>query len=52
VQTLIYPFGGGQPLTSFEGEQMVLPDSEVKVVDGSAVELHCYDGKSRTVKLK
>lgn len=52
VQTLIYPFGGGQPLTSFEGEQMALPDSEVKVIDGSAVELQCYDGRSRTVKLK
>ena len=52
VQTLIYPFGGGQPLTAFQGDQMVLPDSEVKVVDGSAVELQCYDGRSRTVKLK
>lgn len=52
VQTLIYPFGGGQPLTAFQGDQMVLPDSEVKVIDGSAVELQCYDGKSRTVKLK
>lgn len=52
VQTLIYPFGGGQPLTVFEGDNMVLPDSEVKVIDGSAVELQCYDGKSRTVRLK
>lgn len=52
VQTLIYPFGGGQPLTTFTGDQMALPDSDVSIVDGSAVELQCYDGKSRIVKLK
>ena len=52
VQTLIYPFSGGQPLNVAEGDKMALPDSEVKVVDGSAVELHCYDGKARVVKLK
>ena len=52
VQTLVYPFGGGQPLTVFEGDQMALPDTEVGIVDGSAVELQCYDGKTRTVKLK
>ena len=52
VQTLIYPFGGGEPVTQFTGDQMALPDSEVKVIDGSAIELSCYDGKSRSVKLK
>ena len=52
VQTLIYPFAGGEPVTKFTGDQMALPDSEVKVVDGSAIELKCYDGKSRSVKLK
>lgn len=52
VQTLIYPFGGGQPLTDFQGDNMALPDSEVKILDGSTVELECYDGKSRTVRLK
>lgn len=52
VQTLIYPFGGGQPLTDFQGDNMVLPDSDVKILDGSTVELECYDGKSRTVRLK
>ena len=52
VQTQIYPFGGGQPLTTFEGDHIALPDTEVKIVDGSAVELQCYDGKTRTVKLK
>ena len=52
VQTLVYPFYGGQPLTVFEGDQMAMPDSEVRIIDGSAVELQCYDGKARTVKLK
>lgn len=52
VQTLIYPFGGGSALTEFKGDQMIRPDSEVKIVDGSSVSVDCYDGKSRTVKLK
>ena len=52
VQTLIYPFYGGAPLTSFEGDQMIRPDSEIKIIDGTAVEVACYDGKRRTVKLK
>ena len=52
VQTLIYPFSGGQPLTVAQGDKMALPESEVKVVDGYAVELQCYDGKARIVKLK
>ena len=52
LQTLIYPFYGGDPLTAFEGDQMIRPDSEVKAVDGTTVEAVCYDGKRRTVKLK
>ncbi len=52
VQTLIYPFYGGDPLTTFAGDQMIRPDSEVKVVDGTTVEVISYDGKRRTVKLK
>ena len=52
VQTLIYPFVGGEPVTAFAGDQMALPDTEVKIIDGSAVELSCYDGKNRSVKLK
>ena len=52
IQTLIYPFYGGEPLTAFTGEQMVRPDSEVKVLDGGMVDVICYDGKHRTVKLK
>lgn len=52
VQTLIYPFGGGQPVTEFQGDQMILPTSKVTVKDASSVEVECYDGKKRTVKLK
>lgn len=52
VQTLIYPFGGGKPLTEFVGDQMILPGSKVTVKDASSVEVECYDGKTRTVKLK
>ena len=52
VQTLIYPFYGGDPLTTFTGDQMIRPDSEIKALDGTAVEAVCYDGKRRTVKLK
>lgn len=52
VQTLVYPFYGGDPLTVFKGDQMIRPDSEVTVIDGTSVEVSCYDGKRRTVKLK
>ena len=52
IQTLIYPFYGGEPLTSFTGNQMIRTDSAVKAVDGSTVEFTCYDGKVRTAKLK
>jgi hypothetical protein len=52
IQTLIYPFYGGEPLTSFKGEQMIRPDSEILAVDASTLEAVCYDGKKRTVKLK
>jgi len=52
IQTLIYPFGGGGALTLFKGDQMILPDSEVRIVDGTSVSVDCYDGQARTVKLK
>ncbi len=52
IQTLIYPFYGGDPLTTFAGDQMIRPDGDVKIVDGTTVEVSCYDGKNRTVKLK
>ena len=52
VRTQIYPFYGGEPLTTFAGDQMIRPDSEIKVLDGTTVEGVCYDGKRRTVTVK
>ena len=52
VQTLIFPFYGGDPLTVFEGGKMIRPDSDVTVADGTSVSAECYDGKVRTIKLK
>lgn len=52
IQTLIYPFGGGNTLTSFKGDQMIRPDSEIRVLDAVSVSVDCYDGKQRTVSLK
>ena len=53
VQTLIYPWGGGKPLTKFKDDAMIRTDSDVVILDdGEGVEVNCYDGKKRTVKLK
>ena len=52
IQTLIYPFYGGDPLTVFEGDAKIRPDSAVKVLDGTSVEVNCYNGKTKTIKLK
>ena len=52
IQTLIYPFEGGNPLTVFEGQKMILPTSEIKVVDGTSVQAETYGGKPVTIKLK
>lgn len=52
VQTLIFPFSGGGPLTDFKGDKMILPTGSVTVRDNSSVDVECYDGKVRTVKLK
>lgn len=52
LQTLIFPFEGGQPLTVYEGDKRIRPDSEVKVMDSANVQVMCYDGKQRTVRLK
>lgn len=52
IQTLIYPFYGGTPLTVFKGDEMILPKSEVTVLDGTSVNVECYDGRTRTVTLK
>lgn len=52
MQTLIFPFTGGEPLTVFEGDKRIRPDSEVRTLDITSVEVECYDGKRRAVKLK
>jgi len=52
IQTLIYPFGGGNALTVFKGDQMIRPDSEITVADANSVSVSCYDGHTRTVRLK
>lgn len=51
IQTLIYPFYGGEPVTVFEGDRMIRPDSEVVPVKGG-VEVTRYDGKKTVVELK
>lgn len=52
IQTLIFPFVGGEPVTRFEGDKKIRPDSHVTVLDVTSVEVECYDGHKRTVKLK
>ena len=52
IQTLIFPFYGGEPLTVYEGDSKIRPDSEVKVAGPMSVDVSCYDGKTRTVNLQ
>lgn len=52
MQTLVYPFYGGEPLTKFEGDQMLRPDSDIAVLDDVTLEGMSYDGKKRTVRIK
>ena len=51
IQTLIFPFYGGEPVTDFDGNSKIKPDSDVNVVDAATVQVICYDGKSRNIKL-
>lgn len=52
METLIYPFYGGEPVTVMEGDQRIRPDSVINVLDATSVEVTCYDGRTRQVKLK
>lgn len=52
LQTLIYPFYGGDPLTVFEGDKRIKKDSEIKIIDQTSVEFSCYDGRQRKLSLK
>ncbi len=49
IQTLIYPFYGGDAVTVFEGDRMIRPDSEVVPVKGG-VQVTRYDGRTVTVE--
>lgn len=52
IQTLVFPFDGGEPLYSASGDKMIRPDSPVRLVEGtSALEFNCYDGKVRNIVL-
>ena len=51
IQTLIFPFYGGDPLTVFEGDRMIRPDSEVIPVKGG-VEVTRYDGRKVTIEIE
>ena len=50
VQTLLYPFDGGEPLYKAEGGKMLKPDAVV-MPTGKGVSAECYDGKVRDIKL-
>ena len=51
IQTLIYGFYGGEPLTVFEGDRMIRSDSSVVPAEGASVKVVCYDGKTHVIKL-
>lgn len=51
LQTLIYPFYGGEPLTAFDGDKRIRPDSVLTPVNGG-VEATRYDGRKVTLELK
>ena len=50
IQTLIYPFEGGEPLYKAEGGKMLKPDA-LLTPTSKGVNAECYDGKSREIKL-
>ncbi len=50
LQTLIYPFYGGEPLTSFKGNDKIRPDSKITPVEGGIKAVN-YSGKEIMVKL-
>ena len=50
IQTLIYPFEGGEPLYKAEGGKMLKPDAQLTPAS-KGVNAECYDGKTREIKL-
>ena len=51
LRTLIFPFYGGEPVQTGEGDRMIRPDSKVLPVSGG-VRVTGYDGRTVTVELK
>lgn len=51
LQTLVFGFNGGDPLTRGQGGKMLRPDTEIKV-SGKTLSGTCYDGKVRDIKLE
>ena len=51
IQTLVYPFDGGDPLVKGDGDKMIRPDSKIVLNDKGTVTATCYDGKERAFKL-
>ncbi|MCQ2147745.1 MAG: hypothetical protein MJZ16_09545, partial [Bacteroidales bacterium] len=50
LQTQIYGFNGGEPLTKNEGDKMIRPDSQINVDEKGNISAICYDGKERNIK--
>lgn len=50
IQTLVYPFEGGEPLIKADGGKMLKPDTAV-TPSGKGVSAESYDGKVRDYKL-
>lgn len=51
LQTLVYGFSGGEPLTKGEGNKLFRPDTDI-TVKGNKLSGLCYDGRTRDIKLK
>lgn len=51
LQSLVYPFDGGDPLVKGDGDKMIRPDSRIILNEKGTVTATCYDGKERAFKL-
>lgn len=51
-QTLVFPFMGGQTLTDFSGDSMLMPDTAVKVEADGSLSAVSYNGKTQKIKVK
>lgn len=51
VQVLVYPFDGGEPLNTYTGDYMIVPNAEITVEDSERISAMCYDGNVRSLKL-